>query len=71
MDGHPRRITPIPISVNIPIPAINVKSPDQLMQETTELIQRHEQGKKQQERLSKKLGEKVSIEWVISQVLVV
>ena len=41
LDGHPRRITPIPISVAMSEPAVGVmKSPDQIRQETAELIQR-------------------------------
>ena len=66
LDGHPRRITPIPISVNTPIPAMNVKSSDQFIQETNELIQRHEKGKNSRKGYHRNWGKKVSIKWVIS-----
>ena len=43
LDGHPRRIVPIPVSVNMTEPAIEVrKSSDQIRQETADLINRLE-----------------------------
>ena len=41
LDGHPRRIVPTPVSVNmLQTPAVTVKSPDQIRQETAEMIER-------------------------------
>ena len=47
LDGHPRRITPIPVSVTMSDPVTTVKTPDQLRRETAELIQRLENEKRQ------------------------
>ena len=51
LDGHPRRITPIPIpqAQNQPVsPAMN-KSPEQIQEEVSELIQRYENEKAESE----------------------
>ena len=56
LDGHPRRIVPTPISVAISqSPVVILKSPDQLRQETAELIQRLESEKKEQAELVKRI----------------
>ena len=56
LDGHSRRITPIPIpqAQNQPVsPALN-KSPEQIQEEASELIQRYENEKAESERLAAK-----------------
>ena len=45
LDGHPRRITPIPVAVATSEPAI-VKNPDQIRQETAEFIDKLEKERK-------------------------
>ena len=56
LDGHPRRITPIPVTVTMRPPAVNVKDTDQIAQEKDALIKRLENEKKQQEKLVTKLA---------------
>ena len=55
LDGHQRRITPIPVS-NVPaqpsVPAVQ-KSPEQIQKETSDLIQKLDREKAEQEALAK------------------
>ena len=56
LDGHPRRIIPTPISTAVSQPPATVmKTPDQLRQETVELIQRLQKEQKEQEELARKI----------------
>ena len=55
LDGHQRRITPIPVS-NVPAqPSVAAvqKSPEQIQKETSDLIQKLEREKAEQEALAK------------------
>ena len=56
LDGHPRRITPIPISRAPvqPSPVVVYKAPDEIQREATELIQRLEAEKAAGEALAEK-----------------
>ena len=56
LDGHPRRITPIPISPASSVaPVQTAKSPEQIKQETDDLIQRLRREKEEQEALAKEI----------------
>ena len=56
LDGHPRRITPIPISraQNHPSDAAVIKSPEEIQRDASELIQRYEAEKTAAEALAEK-----------------
>ena len=56
LDGHPKRITPIPISPapSQPSEPVMGKSPEELLEETSGLIQKYERAKAEDEKLVKK-----------------
>ena len=63
LDGHPRRIVPTPVSVaTLQPPVVTQKSPEQLKQETDELIQRFRNEKEEAEKRAKEYADEFSFE---------
>ena len=64
LDGHQRRITPIPVTPTLSQPSAlhTPKSPEQLQREASELIQRLEKEKAEREEAAKKYREKLEQE---------
>ena len=63
LDGHPRRIVPTPVSVaTLQPPVVTQKSPEQLKQETDELIQRLRNEKEEAEKRAQEYAEEFSFE---------